>query len=172
MTVPRSFVVHEVCGADDVDEVRRLVLEHALVRASTPGVEFMRADALALPGPYVAPGGALWLARATEGAAGVGCVALRRLDASMAEVKRMYVDPGWRGHGVGRALLETLIDKARALGYGTLRLGTLDDMTAAQALYRSLGFAPIERYRADEMIDTRFYEMSLLRRQRPNRVAQ
>ena len=79
----------------------------------------------------------------------------------MAEVKRMYVDPGWRGHGIGRALLETLIDKARALGYGTLRLGTLDDMTAAQSLYRSLGFAPIERYRADEMIDTRFYELSL-----------
>lgn len=161
MTVPRSFVVNEVCDATDVDEVRRLVLEHALVRASTPGVEYMRADAFALPGPYIAPRGGLWLARATANSAGVGCVALRPLSASMAEVKRMYVDPGWRGHGIGRALLEVLIDRARALEYITLRLGTLDDMTAAQSLYRSLGFAPIERYRADEMIDTRFYELSL-----------
>ena len=159
MTVP--FVVQEARDAGDVDEVRRLVLEHALIRASTPGVEYMRADALALPGPYVAPRGGLWLARAAENAAGIGCVALRPLDASMAEVKRMYVAPGWRGHGIGRALLEALIDKARAHGYVTLRLGTLDDMMAAQSLYRSLGFAPIERYRADEMIDTRFYELSL-----------
>ena len=156
-----SFVVQEVRESSEVDEVRQLVLAHALVRASTPGVEYMRADALALPGPYVPPKGGLWLARANVGAAGVGCVALRPLTTSMAEVKRMYVDPQWRGHGIGRALLETLIDKARALGYGTLRLGTLDDMTAAQSLYRSLGFAPIERYRADEMIDTRFYELSL-----------
>ena len=159
MTMP--FVVQEARDAGDVDEVRRLVLEHALVRAATPGVEYMRADALALPGPYVAPRGGLWLARATADAIGVGCVALRPLGASMAEVKRMYVDPGWRGHGIGRALLEVLIGNARASGYGTLRLGTLDDMMAAQSLYRSLGFAPIERYRADEMIDTRFYELSL-----------
>ncbi|MEO7712290.1 MAG: GNAT family N-acetyltransferase [Gemmatimonadaceae bacterium] len=159
MTVP--FVVQEASDAADVDEVRRLVLEHALVRASTPGIEYMRADARALPGPYVAPNGGLWLARATADGVGVGCVALRPLTASMAEVKRMYVDPGWRGHGIGRALLEVLIGKARACEYGTLRLGTLDDMTAAQSLYRSLGFAPIERYRPDEMIDTRFYELSL-----------
>ncbi len=159
MTAP--FAVHEVSAASDVEEVRRLVLEHALVRASTPGVEYMRADALALPGPYVAPRGGLWLARAIAVDVGVGCVALRPLTASMAEVKRMYVDPAWRGRGIGRALLETLMDKARGCGYGTLRLGTLDDMTAAQSLYRSLGFAPIERYRADEMIDTRFYELSL-----------
>lgn len=159
MTV--TFVVQEACDAADVDEVRRLVLEHAVLRASTPGIEYMRADAQALPGPYVAPRGGLWLARATADAVGVGCVALRPLTASMAEVKRMYVDPGWRGHGIGRALLDTLIGKARACGYGRLRLGTLDDMTAAQSLYRSFGFEPIERYRPDEMIDTRFYELSL-----------
>jgi ribosomal protein S18 acetylase RimI-like enzyme len=46
---------------------------------------------------------------------------------------------------VGRALLETLIAGARARGYATLRLGTLDDMIAAQNLYASLGFKPIQR---------------------------
>jgi GNAT superfamily N-acetyltransferase len=73
----------------------------------------------------------------------------------------MYVDRAWRGKGVGRALLETLIAHARTLGYDHLRLGTLNDMSAARSLYRSLGFAPIERYRADEMIDTEFYELAL-----------
>jgi GNAT superfamily N-acetyltransferase len=88
-------------------------------------------------------------------------VALRPLDGGAAEVKRMFVDASWRGRGVGRALLETLIEGARARGYDTLRLGTLEDMTAAQSLYHSLGFAPIGRYRPDELVDTRFYERSL-----------
>lgn len=50
---------------------------------------------------------------------------------------------------------------ARRRGYRTLRLGTLQDMTAAQALYRTLGFTPIARYRPDELIDSQFYELSL-----------
>jgi GNAT superfamily N-acetyltransferase len=140
--------------------VRQLVLAHADERASTPGIEHMRADAMRLPGPYVAPLGAIWLAQSKETA--IGCVALRPLADGTGEVKRMYVDRAWRGKGVGRALLETLIAHARTLGYRNLRLGTLSDMSAARALYSSLGFAPIERYRADEMVDTEFYELVIL----------
>jgi GNAT superfamily N-acetyltransferase len=158
--VTTSFVIREVHEAHDIDEVRRLVLAHADARATTPGVEHMRADAEGLPGRYAPPRGGLWLARADDGRS-CGCVALRPLDATVAEVKRMYVDPEWRGHGVGRALLVTLIAAARARGYSTLRLGTLADMTVAQSLYRSLGFVPIERYRADELMDTTFYELLL-----------
>lgn len=124
-----------------------------------PGSEHMRADALALPGPYVSPRGAIWLARADD--AEIGCVALRPLPGGTGEVKRMYVDRAWRGRGVGRALLETLIAHARAIGYRQLRLGTIADMTAARSLYHSLGFVPIDRYRADEMVDTEFYELTL-----------
>ena len=154
-----AVLVREVRDERDVAEVRRLVHAHADARASTPGIEYMRADAERMPGPYVPPQGGLWLARA--GDTGIGCVALKPLIDGTAEVKRMYVEPSWRGNGVGRALLEALIGGARARGYTTLRLGTLDDMLVAQSLYRSLGFAPIERYRPDELIDTRFYELSL-----------
>jgi GNAT superfamily N-acetyltransferase len=154
-----AVAVSEVTAPEAVEEVRRLVLEYAAAHAATPGVDYMRADAAALPGPYTPPRGGLWLARAGE--VGVGCVALRPLDDATAEVKRMYVDPSWRGAGVGRALLEALIAGARARGYRTVRLGTLDDMTAAQGLYRSLGFVPIPRYRPDELVDTRFYELTL-----------
>jgi putative acetyltransferase len=157
VTVP--FVVREVRAAEEVAEVRRLVLAHAEARATTPGVDYMRADALGMPGPYVPPRGGLWLA--TSGDASVGCVALRPLNDETAEVKRMFVDAAWRGRGVGRALLEALIAGARARGYRSLRLGTLRDMTAAQALYHSLGFRPIDRYRPDELMETTFYELTL-----------
>lgn len=153
------FVVREVEDERGTAEVRRLVLMHAAVRASTPGVEHMRADAEAMPGKYVRPAGGLWIALADD--VGIGCVALRPLDSDVAEVKRMFVDCAWRGHGVGRALLDALLAGARTRGYRTLRLGTLDDMTAAQGLYRSLGFRPIQRYRPDELLDTRFFELPL-----------
>ena len=124
-----------------------------------PGIEHMRGDAMRLPGPYVGPRGAIWLAQAGNDA--IGCVALRPLQEGMAEVKRMYVDGAWRGKGVGRALLEALIAHARTLGYHHLRLGTISEMTAARSLYRTLGFVSIERYRADEIVDTEFYELDL-----------
>lgn len=154
-----SYLVREVSNPREVAEVRRLVLSHADSRAVTPGVEHMRADALAMPGPYVAPGGAIWLASC--GDVGIGCVALRPLGTGLAEVKRMFVDSAWRGRGVGRALLGALIAGARLRDYTRLRLGTLADMTAAHSLYRSVGFVPIERYRPDELVDTHFYEMEL-----------
>ena len=154
-----AFLVRAVRDAYDVAEVRRLVLEHAVARATTPGVEYMRADAEGMPGVYVPPRGGLWLA-VHEGK-GIGCVALRPIDARAAEVKRMYVDASWRGRGVGRALMQAVVAGARERGYAILRLGTLDDMKAAQALYASFGFQPIERYRPDELVDTLFYELPL-----------
>ena len=155
----RPFVVRPAGSPADIAEVRRLVHAHGDARADTPGVEHVHADAERMPGPYVAPGGGLWLAVSDE--VGVGCVALRPLEHGAAEVKRMFVDPAWRGRGVGRALMQTVIAGARDRGYRILRLGTLDDMTAAQELYRSLGFVAIERYRPDELMDTRFFELSL-----------
>lgn len=151
--------VRGVRDAVDLDAVRRLVLAHAAARARTPGVEYVHADAAGLPGPYVAPRGGLWLAMVAGRA--VGCVALRPLSAEAAEVKRLFVERGHRGHGVGRALMERVISEARSRGYATLRLGTLDDMEAAKTLYHSLGFAPVPRYRPDEMVDTRFFELAL-----------
>ena len=155
----RTFVVREASGARDVALVQRLVTAHGDARATTPGVEYVYADAARLPGPYVPPLGGIWLA--LHGERGIGCVALRPLEEGTGEVKRMFVDAEWRGMGVGRALLLALIDGAEVRGLTTLRLGTLHDMDAALALYKSVGFAPVERYRADELIDTRFFELSL-----------
>lgn len=156
-----TVVIREVSTDEEIAQARALVRAHGDARVATPGVEYVYADADGLPGPYSAPRGGLWLA--TSGGSGVGCVALRPIDANAAEVKRMFVDADWRGHGVGRSLLRALIAGARARGYVTLRLGTLQDMDAAQALYRSMGFQPIDRYRPDELVDTRFFELDLRR---------
>lgn len=75
-----------------------------------------------------------------------GCVALRSLSEDVAEVKRLFVRPHSRGRGVGRALMERLLDEARTAGYRAVRLETMEAMREAQALYRSLGFTQIAPY--------------------------
>jgi putative acetyltransferase len=110
-----------------------------------------------LPGAYAPPQGRLLLADGPGGP--FGCIALRPLATEPAqdggrgapgpvtgEVKRLYVQPGSRNGGWGRKLAAALIDEARAIGYRELKLDTLEWMTAARALYASLGFAPCAAY--------------------------
>jgi GNAT superfamily N-acetyltransferase len=77
-----------------------------------------------------------------------GLVALKPIDDGTAEVKRMFVRPAMRGHGIGRRLLERLLADARIEGFGTVRLETLGFMTEARALYASLGFVEAAAFRA------------------------
>ena len=102
------------------------------------------------PAVYAEPGGLLLLAR--SGGEATGTVGLRALSPGICEMKRLYVRPQDRGSGLGRELAVSMIEEARALGYGTMRLDTHIDITAAQALYRDLGFAPIGAYN-DPLID-------------------
>src|SRR5262245_38992823 len=95
-----------------------------------------------LPGEYVAPGGGMILARDAGSGALVGCVALRSVKGTpdMCEMKRLYVREAGRGTGLGRTLAMAIMAEGRRLGYRRMFLDTLPFLTAAQALYRSLGF--------------------------------
>lgn len=79
----------------------------------------------------------------------VGCVVLRWRDPDVAEVKRLYVRPDARGQGLGRALMDALIESAREMGCRRLLLhtGTFND--GALALYRDLGFRETAAFEAE-----------------------
>jgi putative acetyltransferase len=74
----------------------------------------------------------------------VGCGAVRLLDPTTAEVKRMYSEPALRGTGVGRSVLAALEASARAFGVDRLVLETGVHQHAAIALYRSAGFSQVD----------------------------
>jgi putative acetyltransferase len=97
------------------------------------------------------PNGCIVLAFAGDEAVGIGC--MQRIGTTTAEIKRMYVRPSSRGGGLGRALLDRLVETARATGYQSLRLDSPDFMVTAHALYRSSGFVDIEPYAESEIPD-------------------
>ncbi len=116
-----------------------------------------------LPGDYAAPRGALLLAMVGDEVA--GCCALRPLDGSdypnAAEMKRLFVRPGFRRSGLGRQLAEATLDAARAAGYHSVLLDTLDDMESARALYAELGFEDIPPYYHNPIAGAHYLKVDL-----------
>lgn len=108
---------------------------------------------------YGPPSGALLLAEID--ATPAGCVAVRNLDPTTCELKRLYVRPTHRGHNLGRRLAEAALDTARALGYQRIRLDTLPEMQSAQRLYESLGFKDIPAYYGQPIQGQRYMEAQL-----------
>ena len=89
----------------------------------------------------VAGGGAFLIAYLDDVA--VGCGAVRRLDETTAEIKRMYVVPSVRGRGIGRALVEALENEGRLFGVTTIVLETGTRLASAIKLYKAMGYARI-----------------------------
>lgn len=159
-----GWVLREAMSAEDLAIAAELFGEYAAVMNPVCSASFQQQgfddERASLPGKYAAPGGVIlvgfWRGRA------VACGAVRRAvmedlspgAVSLAgrhcgEIKRMYIRPEARGHGLGRILLMALVDRARALGYSTIVLDTAPQLEAATKLYRQAGFVEMERYNAD-----------------------
>ena len=130
----------------------------------------------ALPGPYVAERRGLILLAFDDGAGTapqeaepalaalgrcLGCVALKDLDGSGGEVKRLFVLPAARRRGVAQHLCAALEAAARDFGYASLALDTLDRLPGALELYARLGYAATERYNDNPLHDVRFLRKAL-----------
>lgn len=144
---------------DDWSHARRLVEEYAASLGVDLSFQGIAHELAHLPHEYGPPSGAFVLAE--DGGEFVGCAGVRRFADGIAEMKRMYTVRAVRGRGVGRLLAERVIADARALGYARLRLDTLPTMTAAHALYVSLGFRPTAAYRFNPVAGTAYLELEL-----------
>ena len=112
-----------------------------------------------LPGQYAPPEGRLLIAAYGDDPA--GCIALRKLENRICEMKRLYVKPQFRGAGIGRALAEAIIEEAKEIGYHRMRLDTVPPMESARSLYTSLGFKKIGAYRYNPIQGAEFMELAL-----------
>jgi len=76
----------------------------------------------------------------------------------------VYVERGWRGRGVGRALLQHLLPLARTLGYHKMVLATFPFNEAGVALYQKVGFRPVGVYREQGRLDGRWVDVLIMER--------
>ena len=93
---------------------------------------------------YLPPNGLVLLAFIDNKACGIGC--LNNLSREVGELKRMFVDPSFRELGVGKAILQSVINAAKEVGHKKVRLNAPKFMKAAHSLYGSFGFKPISVY--------------------------
>lgn len=138
-------MIRDALSPQDVALARELFVEYGESLGFSLCFQGFDEELATLPGRYAPPGGAILLA--FEDGAPAGCVALRALEpAGRCEMKRLFVREAFRGRGIGRALAEAVITRARELGHREMVLDTLDTMTEATRLYRSLGFEDVPPY--------------------------
>jgi putative acetyltransferase len=143
-----------------IAQVRQLFLEYAQSLNFSLCFQNFDEELATLPGAYSAPGGSLLLAQRAGAAA--GCVALRKLQDKICEMKRLYVRPEMRGLGVGKMLVDRVIADARAIGYERMRLDTVAPaMNDAITMYRRRGFREIPPYCANPQAGALYMELDL-----------
>jgi putative acetyltransferase len=154
-----NTTIREVDAAPDLDHFRALLQEYN--DTSPPGrfSNRMAEDLAALPGRYTAPTGGLFLLSVDDRAAGTA--AWTRVNDRQAEIKRVYVTPALRGHGLARQLSHAIIDATRDRGYAELVLSTWEDNANAIALYRKLGFVEIAPFKTSPIPNLTYMGLGL-----------
>ncbi len=146
-------------GIQSIEEVRKLFIEYSENLGFDLCFQNFDQELERLPGEYSPPSGRILLA--TDDTVPIGVVALTKIDAHYAEVRRLYVRPAHRARAIGRMLMEAALAEATKIGYRYIRLHTLPVMKTAVALYRSMGFLTIEPYSDNPVEGALFFQLDL-----------
>ena len=153
--------ITQATSHSDLDQARELFREYETSLGISLCFQNFDAELANLPGDYAPPRGRLLVAREFDQLA--GCVALRSVDQATCEMKRLFLRPAYRSRGLGRVLVEAIIEEARKIGYTHMRLDTISDrMGRAVDLYKAMGFVEIEPYYHSPVDTTKFMELDLV----------
>jgi putative acetyltransferase len=125
----------------DAPAIYQLISDILRVYGIATNRETIAVDLVDVQAYYFDQGGALFVL--LDGQVLIGTVAIHPYDEHCCELGRMYLRPGYRRRGLGRALLETATREARQRGFQRLRLATASVLTEAIALYTRAGFLPV-----------------------------
>ncbi|SNR41268.1 GNAT family N-acetyltransferase [Puniceibacterium sediminis] len=150
-----NIKIHTATSASDLAAVRDLcwryrahLLAHEGAIASLTETFYPEPEYAALLArlelAHAEPDGALLIAKSGDQA--LACGMYYRFDASSCEIKRVYVDEAARGMGLGRAMVQELLERSRTAGYATARLDTMKSLLGARALYAAMGFRETGEY--------------------------
>jgi GNAT superfamily N-acetyltransferase len=150
----------QAISEEEISQARQLFREYETWLGMDLCFQGFEDELRELPGKYAKPEGRLLLAYSDEELA--GCIAMRKLEDGICEMKRLFVRDAARGQGIGIQLIEKLINEARKENYVTMRLDTFPPkMGKAVSLYESHGFRPIPPYYHNPHEGVLFMELSL-----------
>ncbi|NKB56879.1 MAG: GNAT family N-acetyltransferase [Alphaproteobacteria bacterium] len=156
-----GITISEAITLQDIDTIRTLFLEYAESLDFSLCFQGFDDELALLPGKYNPPAGRLLLATGSK-AGIVGCVGIRPIGTTDAEMKRLYVRPAFRGLALGKRLAAEAVTFARDTGYAALRLDTIaDSMAAAEQLYRDMGFIETPPYYENPVVGATLYSLDL-----------
>lgn len=145
---------------EQIEETRKIFREYEAWLALDLCFQGFEEELANLPGKYAKPEGRLFLAISDGKVA--GCIALRKLEEGICEMKRLYVRDKFRGQKLGNLLIEKSIAEAKKMGYRKMRLDTYPPkMEKAVKIYESHGFQEIEPYYHNPHGKTLFMELQL-----------
>lgn len=145
--------------SEAIEHVRQFFRNYAAWLGVDLSFQNFDQEMASLPGAYATPEGRLFFAEVDGQPA--GCVGVRSFAEGICEMKRLYVEPGMRGLGVGRALALEAIKAAKTVGYRRLLIDTLPSMRMAVKLYRELGFTEAPAYYKTPVEGTMFLALDL-----------
>jgi putative acetyltransferase len=156
----KGFVVARAETPAQIAQARELFLDYEQSLGFSLCFQNFDKELAGLPGDYAPPDGRLLLAEYQGQLA--GCVALRKLEPRVCEMKRLYLRPQFRGKALGRALADRIISEASEIGYQRMRLDTVEPvMRDALAMYRKIGFKEIVPYCRNPIAGALYMELQL-----------
>ncbi len=145
---------------EELEAIKKLFLDYGQSRNFDGAMGNFQYEIDNLPYRYHKPSGTLLLLKYQGQAA--GCVAVQDLDGPICEMKRLYLDPEYRGLGLGKILINLICQQAINLGYQKMRLDTFRVFESAVAAYQKMGFYEIPPYQKYEMDHILFFEKVLI----------
>ncbi len=163
-----EILIRPAVDANDIVCIRNLMLAYGEYLASSPKgaanicLEGYAKELEGLPFPYQV------LLLATVDGAPAGCAAVKPIQSSSipekraCELKRLWVDERFRGHGLGRRLMEEAFAWARRERFEAMYLDTVPAaMPEANQMYQTMGFVRVERYNRNPIADVAFFKRSI-----------
>jgi N-acetylglutamate synthase-like GNAT family acetyltransferase len=153
------MVEYEKLQDRDIEKAKSLIREYITWLNIDLSFQDIDTEMDSFPEKYREPEGSFIVAR--DGEALVGCVGLKKLETGICEMKRLFVSDTHKSRGVGKRLVESILEEAKAKGYRKMRLDTLSRMQSAISLYTKFGFHPIDSYVFNPEEDVLYLEKEL-----------
>jgi ribosomal protein S18 acetylase RimI-like enzyme len=143
----------------EIEMARKLVIEYTEWLNMDLSFQNLEKELSDFPGEYREPDGTFIIAKDENGV--VGCVGLKKLDENVCEMKRLFVNDEYKGKGIGRKLVELVIEEARSRKYKAMRLDSLRKLESALKIYYKNDFHEIAPYYGNPYDDAVYLEKTL-----------